>query len=285
MPTLSAISIARPLYEELSICSFSGHVFGLFNRACNLIDARERVIALTSSSIDNGPFSIVIEQGSKFFNTVEPHQPVFATDRELTIMDWHISFSNADFWEPKIKWPKTPPKIPPAIVTILEPYANWPRPHPDTPVFSRTAQLARQAANELKQALVQNKDIAEAVTKLVGLGGGLTPAGDDYLVGTMAALWLTKQVDIPPKIAEIAACKTTILSVAFLRAAAKGEFIQPWHDLVQALSAEDIIATIEATRRIAQFGASSGLDALAGFATTLSGFLVSSPGCCNYDSF
>jgi hypothetical protein len=88
-------------------------------------------------------------------------------------------------------------------------------------------------------------------------------------MGTMAALWLTGQSDHLPKIAEVAGSKTNALSRSFLRAAAKGEFIEPWHALARAWLDEDSRAMTKAVEWIARFGASSGLDALAGFAQTL----------------
>ena len=56
------------------------------------------------------------------------------------------------------------------------------------------------------------------------------------------------------------------LSSAFLRAAANGEFMEPWHVLAQALFDENSEEINAAITGIARFGASSGLDALAGFA-------------------
>jgi hypothetical protein len=61
------------------------------------------------------------------------------------------------------------------------------------------------------------------------------------------------------------------LSAAFLQAAARREFMEPWHALVKAWQAEDEQALTAAVARIAAFGASSGADALAGFANVLLG--------------
>jgi hypothetical protein len=119
----------------------------------------------------------------------------------------------------------------------------------------------------------RNEKIAQAVGQLAGLGNGLTPPGDDYLVGVMAALWLTGQKEILPVMGQVAAPLTTTLSAAFLKAAARGEFIEPWHALAQALSAGEAEAFSQVIERVAQFGASSGRDTLAGFATTLLGLV------------
>jgi hypothetical protein len=44
--------------------------------------------------------------------------------------------------------------------------------------------------------------------------------------------------------------------------------MEPWHALARAWQAEDKVALAAAIQWIADFGASSGQDALAGFSTT-----------------
>lgn len=314
-PNVSVVAVAHPLYEELSAHPFSGHILGLFNRACNLIDANHRLITLTSPAVGNGPFSIVIKGIDNFADVFEPQQAVFVTHQDLTIGEWHTSLAQADLWEPKILWPPQMYVPPPSVMALLKPYTTWPhlpietrnpsesvktpanpshstsyvlRPtyvergtsvyddclqrfseNTQTPIVKRTTHLARRAATELAQTIAQNKNIEEAVTQLAGLGSGLTPAGDDYLVGVMAALWLTGRSDLPPKIASVASSRTTTFSAAFLRAAGCSRFTESWHKLIEALLNEDNLALRKAVNRISQFGATSGTDALAGFATTL----------------
>jgi hypothetical protein len=128
-----------------------------------------------------------------------------------------------------------------------------------------TRQLAR-GARALAAALEQGSGVAAAARQLAGLGYGLTPAGDDYLVGVMTALWLLGDRDTASIIARSAAPRTTTLSAAFLTAAARGQFAEPWHRLARTLAAQCALECATAARRIAAIGASSGRDALAGFA-------------------
>jgi hypothetical protein len=269
MPQLSAVSIARPLLETLVATPFSGTIFGLFDQSCNLIDAQHRLIALTSSTIGKGPFSIVIEDCPHVFDKFTLHQSALATHRSVTIGAWHIDLERAEIWEPAITWPDRPYELLPTIAAMLEPYTAWPQLHSDSPLARSTFDLARQATQKLKRGLAQNSHIEDAVIDLAGLGGGLTPAGDDYLLGAMAALWLLRQTHLPPKIAHIASPRTTTLSAAFLAAAALGHYAEPWHDLVQALLKNDDEGVKNAIDCIARIGASSGTDALAGFAAVM----------------
>jgi hypothetical protein len=100
-----------------------------------------------------------------------------------------------------------------------------------------------------------------------GLGSGLTPAGDDFLLGTMLCAWLShaSPTGYCKQVAEVSSPRTTTLSRAFLQAAAAGEFGMPWHRLLAALRDGSDQRVEAAMRQVLAFGHSSGADALAGF--------------------
>lgn len=266
---IAAQTIARPLAEALSNQPFSGHVLGRFERAINLIDSRQRIVAVTTPDLGRGPFSIVIEATPSFFETVEIEQPVSSTARRLRIGPWVIDWAGAMVWEPKLPHLSRPFQLTSPILEILKPYQDWPGLATNTPAARCTARLALQAAQALNQALVTGNDLGPAVESLAGLGGGLTPAGDDYLVGVMAALWLRGESHLPPIIAGLAAPQTTALSAAFLTAAGRGQFSEPWQRLARSWSIGPVAAVRQSVAQIAAFGASSGRDALAGFTAAL----------------
>ncbi len=128
--------------------------------------------------------------------------------------------------------------------------------------------LAREAAESLRLGWEGDLEyLREGAAGLAGLGGGLTPAGDDFITGAM--LWAHLAHPTPSSLCralvEVAAPRTTTLSAAFLRAAGRGECSAAWHALLAALNAgtEDEIAA--ATREVLAHGATSGADSLAGF--------------------
>ncbi len=133
----------------------------------------------------------------------------------------------------------------------------------------------QQATNYLLAGLRtgQENEIVRGTELLAGLGVGLTPAGDDFLLGFMARIWLDP-VLLPPdwsasdlcqRIARTAGPRTTRLSRTWLEYAARGQFAEPWHDLVSALAADDTNAIHTTANRILNTGATSGRDAMAGF--------------------
>ncbi len=136
--------------------------------------------------------------------------------------------------------------------------------------------MARAAIKGLMQSL-QDGDrsgIRENAALLAGLGPGLTPAGDDYLVGLMAGLRLwpaplensgLSPEEACPIILEATEGRTTLLSRAFLHSAKEGLFGENWHGLLTELARGETIGIQRAAGRILSSGATSGADALAGF--------------------
>jgi hypothetical protein len=128
---------------------------------------------------------------------------------------------------------------------------------------------ARGAAEALKACWELNDKarLRIGARQLAGLGGGLTPAGDDFLAGLMLGAWLIHPQ--PSSLCQVliraAVPHTTVLSGAMLRAAARGEFSAHWHELLAALAAGGTSRIARATRRALAHGATSGGDALAGF--------------------
>jgi hypothetical protein len=90
---------------------------------------------------------------------------------------------------------------------------------------------------------------------LVGRGEGLTPAGDDILIGYVASLVLiARKTAEATAIAESAARRTTALSATLLRHAAEGQVPEPVHRFLESGDSGDLLA----------FGHSSGRCILMG---------------------
>lgn len=104
-------------------------------------------------------------------------------------------------------------------------------------------------------------EAAGEMCSMIGLGPGLTPSGDDFLIGLMAILRMIGEREFLPLLCgEIKRHlqKTNDISAAYLYHACHGEFSEPFHGL---FSAGKLVAAVE---KIASVGHSSGTDALAG---------------------
>jgi hypothetical protein len=107
---------------------------------------------------------------------------------------------------------------------------------------------------------------AEVASGLIGLGPGLTPSGDDALVGIEAAL---HAVDSPSAgflalALDDVEDRTTALAATLLRHAAAGEFAERLHTLLAGLLGSDDRTIATAIDRAAAWGATSGTDCLLG---------------------
>ncbi len=121
----------------------------------------------------------------------------------------------------------------------------------------------------LADGTVSANSIADMASQLIGLGEGLTPSGDDLLVGFLAVLHLTTQAStllqapvwLDPLIAH-----TTDLSAAFLRCALAGHFSEPMVRLMHVLYSTPPHTWQARAAELARVGHSSGVDAMVGIA-------------------
>jgi hypothetical protein len=117
--------------------------------------------------------------------------------------------------------------------------------HPEESARLGTARKAGQAMRELLQATRQYDSAGTAaVNALIGLGSGLTPSGDDLLVGYLAGLWCVVR-DQNERAQFISDLGKTIISLSrqtndisrtYLYHAAQGQVSSRLADLAEAIS-------------------------------------------------
>jgi hypothetical protein len=110
----------------------------------------------------------------------------------------------------------------------------------------------------------------EAVQGLIGLGPGLTPSGDDFLLGGLAVLDALGESEaytvMARAIVDALPGLTTLLSACFLRTAAAGHVGENLHQIVSSVMTGEVDA---ATAAVGKIGHSSGWDIMAGILTIL----------------
>ena len=104
---------------------------------------------------------------------------------------------------------------------------------------------------------------------LCGRGVGLTPTGDDMLVGWMAAGWLLYGpmpgfLNACQQIVEVAKRQTHLLSQCWLGYAAEGNVAQPICALLDALTCDNESQLSVAAEGVLAMGATSGHDVIQG---------------------
>jgi hypothetical protein len=133
--------------------------------------------------------------------------------------------------------------------------------------------LATRVEDLREWLLVRSEPTPSVLSRLIGFGPGLTPAGDDVLVGLMSVLYRAGAGSADARAVRTTlarelhrqAHRSTDVGAHYLRLAADGHFAEPLLDLVDALvGGRDRAVVLARTRDALRVGASSGADAVAG---------------------
>lgn len=267
--TLRSISI--PAWNLLFEARGKAVVLGQFARAVDLC-IEDHIIALVLPAVGNGPFHGVV---SSLPDGSLPREIPFAWENgRLRLGSWLVRMAPPlALWDPRVAWETLwlDGRAFAQLRMLVEAEARRRGAWQDGGV-SIGGGFGRQGAPVAALATAWKSGDADAVlaaaAALAGWGPGLTPSGDDFLAGLMLALWAREGEAARPLCAQIvaaAAPRTTRLSGAFLRAAADGLADERWHALLYALAGASGPALEQAAQAVLAFGATSGLDMLAGF--------------------
>ena len=134
-------------------------------------------------------------------------------------------------------------------------------------------ELARPRLHALAQALRAQDLVAfeAAALRVLGLGHGLTPSGDDLVGGILFTLehapiaaWGSAMPGVHARIQSAAQSATNPISAALLDDLMRGSSYRVLHDVFDAFQAGEPEPTADAVNRLLRLGASSGGDMLAG---------------------
>jgi hypothetical protein len=202
-----------------------------------------RVVHVTGARGPRGPVTAVVER-----------VPVLRPGQRVT-----LDMTGAEWW-------RTPPPPPAAHPELVAGACEAARPH---------------AWNDPRALELGSRPLAEAASALSGRGPGLTPAGDDALIG-----YLLARRALDPSAARTDAAivlararrATGQPSLSLLRAAARGEAFEPVAAMLAALLRADGPALAPALRRVSALGATTGRATLTGLIGGLRGYAENAGG-------
>ena len=256
MQNINAISFTENVKYWL-VNSSQYKILHVFDEVCNLTNEKREILSIVNAEIGNGPFNLVIEDTVLFTKHLDVESKVSIQDTQILLGDLTISFAYGQMWSPIPKWDELRNNKDEIInrLRLLQ--------------IDNENEAILQFSTLLPLAIIKIDipAVKNSASKLAGLGIGLTPAGDDFLMGAMYAAWVIHPQEIAKKITEeianIAAPLTTSLSCAWLKSAAKGEAGELWHGFFDALLEDKNIYV--PMSNILSVGETSGSDALAGF--------------------
>lgn len=226
-----------------------GTVVAVYRRAAYL-RLPGGIVALVDPEVPLGPLWIRAGGG----RGLELQQPVVVGDGWLEVAGQRLPVHDAEIWWGALPDPASLRAGVPLALDVLA------GPPPSSLLDDSWRTAWRQA-----EAAIQQGDLPDAAAVLGGLGPGLTPAGDDALAGILLAHRTLAGAGAEHHLLAVArSAVTTDLSAALLAWAARGQAVEPVHDLLGAIAGGDGPAATAATHRIASLGASSGADLLLG---------------------
>ncbi|QIK61960.1 DUF2877 domain-containing protein [Leucobacter viscericola] len=262
--------------------TFTGVVHSVFAHSCNLAVAGT-LLTLQDSANLHSPTSIRIagHAGRRWQPSVAPGQPVWLADGLIRIggsgeSTYTLDISGAEVWRPhhalQFATLNTATTVQLRRVVHEHPVGGGNRPDLCAAVDALRKILAQNAT-----CSATSDELATAVGALIGLGPGLTPSGDDLLVGLLATLARsggTYARDVANEVAAVIATRgeaTTDVSRHYLQLATEGKFSQPLTELLDALTRPDLV-DLQSTciQHVLAVGATSGADAIAGIVLGLS---------------
>jgi hypothetical protein len=281
------VPVVRAGVLAQNLCRRGGRaeVAAVFDR-CLYLRAGDDFVCIGEPSIGDGPLTLTVAAPVSQLD-LRGGQAAAINNRHIAIGDLRLDLSNCTTWRPP-PWPAPSPALPALCLELArrtsvegpaDSLARADFGSEDTPLARvarpRLAKFVGWAKRRRRVPTIDGRGGHGASRlsppyDLVGLGPGLTPSGDDFLMGALAvldALGRTKMhAALGHAVAAAALTLTSPLSACFLRAAAAGHVGERVHGMVAATLIGDVEAALAAARRI---GHTSGWDALAGVATTL----------------
>lgn len=269
MERLLAVSYHAPICAR----AVTGVLHAVFERAWHLSLPDESVLTVTTSPHD-GPMAIRLHRRSLAGLPVRPGMPARLEGDTLTIGPVVVDLRSARSWAPDYR--DLPPIHPDALRRDRELIESASRTRPEGALDAPWTAPIESTCAALQDALLRedNAGLAWHAPRLVGLGPGLTPSGDDILCGLLAASFILalrgSTIRLPHAVVEAietaAKIRTTLLGRTLLHWAARGVAAQPLLDVLLSVGSEGPLRGLHSVQAL---GHTSGRDMLAGVSRTL----------------
>jgi Protein of unknown function (DUF2877) len=280
-PILRSGILAREFCRQGACEGARAEVAAVFERSLYLRGG-DAFICLGQPSIGNGPLTLIADFSPA---GLRRGQSVSISDRCIAIgSSAQFTFDHCDLWRSP-HWPSLSGCVElidvgraiAGVMVVAAPPEGLARVQEqgscDTPLARIVRSRIASFQSWLRDALETDDAIVaspEVIQGLIGLGPGLTPSGDDFLVGALALLDALAETKAHAALADAINISprglTSPLSGCLLRAAAAGHVGEHLCRAVAAVVTGQIDAAVAAIRNI---GHSSGWDMLAGVTATL----------------
>lgn len=295
MRNISQVVLVGAVAKEFFVSPVEARIIGVFRRSLYVENTFGRVACIGERGIGPGPLNALCEFPGDvdFTQTVEPGSPAKIRDGWMQLSPrMKVDISRPMAWEPEplpdgwdlefflenlpvlVQWiAETGPRegLAPLIAQVVSggevPYEDAFR----KISWGGIASFRLWLSHSLTQA--ESLEFPAIARRLVGLGPGLTPSGDDFWCGVMIALRALGFMGILEKVSgsvlKQARERTNKISRAHMACAAGGQGAQALHETISAMGAADEARLRSALRELDKIGHTSGWDSLAGVVCVL----------------
>lgn len=264
---LRALFADKLLLDTLTKNHCQGYIHSIFAHAVNMKIEDNEIFSLLSREGDSGPHVIVVDIQS--FKEVEIHkkEPVWTDEDMLHLGHVTVDLHSIQIWEQeKIVYPQN--------TSVLEQNIAWmhscvlvPGPLDETPFSQNCRSILCSHTQSIVSSLSKGdmKNAKACAAALLGLGTGLTPTGDDILLGLILTCTIK---DSPTKIyrsmfaelVEQAESATHCLSCAGMKHALRGMCRSSLTAFIKSLMYETEDDCKRQLLPVLEIGSSSGTD-------------------------
>ena len=265
----------------------TGHVLAVFDRSAHL-KFDDTIITLGTLEIPNHPFTI---RTSHFPAKIREELRFNLTPDEIVIPDlYREDLSAMEIFEPRMSVDSMAETA--SMFSCLQEArrlmatASFKDGFHSFVIMSPLHGIITQALLPVLDTVmetIRREDwpaMAASAVDLAGVGEGLTPSGDDFLVGLVAALRFHRasggpgpELDLLTALVSKAGGRTSDFSAQNLLSAAEGLVSEDVSDWLVSFHLGDLHAVKDATNRLLNLGHSSGVDTFAGMSMGLSSIL------------
>jgi hypothetical protein len=278
---IQAISGELDMIERLQRSEFSGYVHSVFDKTINVMCLENgELYTLACNRVDNAPNTLVIDVNSFGELGINMNGSVQVAHNRIDIgSKLVIAMDHAKMWESIV------PSYPTAVELLKINVAKMNRhmdmhgtrggmkkPLPSHRMFEEAVSSMLLERSEMLLTALLRHEMSTAfdmAVRLVGLGPGLTPSGDDFLVGLFTIFNMpnspcSEWTDFSARVVQEAQGLTNEISYMAMKKASLGRVRESILKLLHALIAGSQEELLLALDRVLNIGSSSGTDIATG---------------------
>ncbi|WP_130806133.1 DUF2877 domain-containing protein [Senegalia massiliensis] len=275
---IKGLYLDRDFQYFLKEKNIQGDIHSIFDKVVNIQSDNGTLYTISNNKTDNAPYTLKVDYNGSFKDIVFEDQNIIKNKDNLFIGNIEIDLSSAELWNVErekiqsfsTEYIKKNIGIFNMMIQSMGSSGGCKyyylknflgiENNSDSLIERELSKKIDDFYMKIKQDNIQETDIRG----LIGLGMGLTPSGDDFLTGFMAAITIfNKNNDLFHKIKDLIPLdtkSTTDVSRAMLKAATQEKFREYLNDFIYSFLYNNSDKYLKSFKNLLTIGSSSGTD-------------------------